>query len=335
MNQQISSIIGWDIGSRTLEAVCLNDGAITAIQEPFTNWQKKDTLIAQLKAMSLALGTRSKIGITITATLSDAFRSKREGLTFILDAVQAAMPEDNISVFGIDGQFHPLRAVYDHPLLITTANWLATAMAVARYQPDGLLVDVGETTTDIIPFTDAQVVTRGFNDSERLIRGELIYTGVLNTPVCAMVKRVPLKGQWCPIAGDVFATAQDVHLLLGNLTPQQCTAPSPDGRPLTRDFSAERLARMVCADAEILSRAAILTMAQHIEQAQINQITEAISQVMGRIQLRGPVIAVGKGAFLVQAAAHNLNLPCRTLTDLFTHYPVELPSATAIAYLLQ
>ena len=223
------------------------------LQKPFSDWASKEGLINALKEMIDELGLIETAAITLTTTAT-AFRSKRAEVAFILNAIQKTMSETKVSIFGADGQFHPLITAYDHPLLMASTNWLATAMAVAHHIPDGVLVDVGEATTNILPFIDGQVIRHGFQDSERLIRGELIYTGVLRTPVCGLVQRVPLKGEWCPVASAVFATTQDVHLLLSNLTPKQCTSPTPDGHPTTRDFSAERLARMVCADAEILSR---------------------------------------------------------------------------------
>ncbi len=47
-------------------------------------------------------------------------------------------------------------------LLAVAAGWLARRLG------DGLLVDIGSTTTDIVPFLRSEVAARGSADAERL-----------------------------------------------------------------------------------------------------------------------------------------------------------------------
>ena len=62
------------------------------------------------------------------------------------------------------------------------ANWSATAWAVAERHPDTLLVDIGTTSTDIIPIVSGSVAALGHTDPDRLLSGELVYTGAVRTP---------------------------------------------------------------------------------------------------------------------------------------------------------
>jgi probable H4MPT-linked C1 transfer pathway protein len=198
-----------------------------------------------------------------------------------------------------------------------------------------LLVDIGSTTTDITPISGGRVLAEGRNDPERLVRGELLYTGALRTPICAIVRQVPLWGGWCPVAAELFATAQDVHLLLGHLPVEQCTSPSADGRPATPEFAAERLARIVCADLELLSQAEVQAIAHYIAAEQIEQIAAAMAQVLSRVNVAGPVTAVGVGAFLAEAAAARLGLDYFQPTTLVKGAASIAAPAAAIAILLQ
>ena len=117
------------------------------------------------------------------------------------------------------------------PLDAAASNWMATAQLVGRFVPEALLVDIGSTTTDIIPVTGGRVTAVGRTDPERLVAGELLYTGALRTNVAAIVRRVPLWGGECPVASELFAISGDVHVLLGSLGTDDYTCPTPDGRP--------------------------------------------------------------------------------------------------------
>ncbi len=328
------AVTGWDIGGANLKAARLSEAGLRVVQRPFAMWQQHEQLVTALAELSAQLGPARLAGVTITAELADAFRTKREGITFVLDAVQAALPETELKVFGVDGQFHALPAAYERPLLVAAANWMATALVIARSFPDGLLVDIGSTTADIIPLRGGQVLAQGRTDPERLVRGELLYTGALRTPLCAVVRQVPLWGRWCPVAAELFATTQDVHLLLGNLTPKQCTSPSADGRPATPEFAAERLARIVCADIDMLRPEEIHNLARYLAEEQMRQIAEAMALAMSGSGVSGPVVAVGVGAFLAQAAAARLGLESVLPDALFEAEASRAAPAAAVALLL-
>src|SRR5262249_4949340 len=68
-------------------------------------------------------------------------------------------------------------------------------------------LDIGTTTTDVIPLNDGSPVPAGRTDPERLRSGELVYTGVRRTPVCALGGDEALAAEW-------FATTLDVYLVL-------------------------------------------------------------------------------------------------------------------------
>jgi hypothetical protein len=304
------------------------------MQQPFAVWQRRNELTEALARIAAELGPAPRAAVTITAELSDAFRTKRDGITFVLDALQAALPQTELQIFGLDGKFHHPAQAYEQPMLVAAANWLATALLVARDLADCLLVDIGSTTTDITPIGGGKVLAEGRNDPERLVRGELLYTGASRTPICALVQRVPLWGGWCPVAAELFATTQDVHLLLGHLSAEQCISPSADGRPVTPEYAVERLARVVCADRELLSQAEVRAMAQYIAAEQVHQIAGGMAQVLSRVKVAGPVAAVGAGAFLAEAAAARLGLDYLRPATLASGAVSIAAPAVAVALLL-
>jgi hypothetical protein len=133
-----------------------------------------------------------------------------------------------------------------------------------------------------------------------------VYTGALRTNVATIVRSVPIGGDDCPVASELFAISADAHLLRGRLTPEQCTCSFPDGRGAALEDVRARLARVVCADPEQLADGDLEAIAAAVEAAQV----EAIAAALRRHQPR-PVVAVGVGCFLARAAAERCGLPVR------------------------
>ncbi len=337
------TVVGWDVGGANVKASWLayDRGRAHEIQvasRPFEIWREKDRLpeVLQLLLADLRHERPPAMALTMTAELADVFSTKREGVLFVMDCVGAAFPDCEHHLLSLSGQFVPLERARTRPLEFAAANWLATALLVATDHPNCLLVDIGSTTTDVIPIIDGRVAAQGRTDLERLIAGELVYTGALRTHLAAIVHSVPVCGHLCPVSSEYFAISGDVHLLLGHLQPSDYVCPTPDGRPPTKTSARQRLARLVCADLEALSPAEVDQIARHVHQAQLRQIVEAMGRVLSRSDshLGLPVIAVGLGAFLAIEAGRQLGL---TLVTLESGWGGELSAAApsvAVAQLL-
>ena len=248
------------------------------------------------------------VALTTTAELSDAFRTKREGVGFVLDAAEAAFGRAPLFAFTTAGEVVPLAEARARAPEVAAANWLASALAVAAAHPDSVMIDVGSTTADVVPIAAGRVVAAGRTDLDRLLAGELVYTGALRTNLAAIAPRVPVRDGWCPVASELFAISADVQLILGHLDPGAYTCPTPDGRPATVDFARERVARLVCSDAEQLAAEEIDAIAAFLHAKQVGQIEAAARRVGGRFEGGLPVVPLGAGAFLAREAAAQLGL---------------------------
>jgi probable H4MPT-linked C1 transfer pathway protein len=255
---------------------------------------------------------------------------------FVLDCLKSCFPHPASYVWSLSGEFVLLNEARTRPLEFAAANWLATAQWIARQFPNGLLVDVGSTTTDILPILDGQVCVSGRTDLARLSSGELVYTGVLRTNLAAIVQSVPIAGAFCRVASEYFAVSGDVHLILGHLHPQDYTCATPDGQPPSVDSACKRVARLVCADTEMLAAAEINGLAQFINNQQIHQICDGLNQVLSRLpRLRNyPVIVLGSGAFLGAEAARNAGLEIRELASDWGREASAVAASLAVAHLL-
>lgn len=244
--------------------------------------------------------------VTMTAELSQRFRSKAEGVAFVLDALEHAFPAATMHVLDTFGQFRSTNAARARPLDVAASNWMATALAVSARHPDVILLDMGSTTTDIIPISAGAVQPLGRTDPDRLASSELVYSGALRTPVEALVRSVPWRDGMALVAADDFAHTADVHHWLGTLSADAFL--TPDGAAPSRDRTAERLARIVCADRSMISDDGITAIAQHVADAQVDAIAVAIGRVRARHPRLEHAIALGLGAPIAARAARRAGL---------------------------
>jgi (4-(4-[2-(gamma-L-glutamylamino)ethyl]phenoxymethyl)furan-2-yl)methanamine synthase len=297
-----------DIGGANTKAAWLDGASLRTVSRPFEVWRDREALAAVLRevAAEAAAGPPQAVAITMTAELSDAFRTKRAGVAFVLDAAQDAFGDRPLSVLTTAGDLVTMQAARARPWDVAAANWVATALAVADAHDEALLIDVGSTTADIVPIAAGRVAATAHNDLDRLLAGELVYTGVLRTNLAAIAPRVPVRGEWCPVSSESFAISADVHLILGHLTPEAYDCPTPDGRAATVAFARERVARLVCADVEQLAEDEIDAIATFLHGEQLRRLEDAARRVQRSLAPDAPVVAVGSGAFMGRAVAARL-----------------------------
>jgi probable H4MPT-linked C1 transfer pathway protein len=183
---------------------------------------------------------------------------------------------------------------------VASANWHALATFAGRYASHygGMLLDIGSTTSDLIPLNHGVPSTYGATDWDRLQMRELVYAGVRRTPVCAVYTD--------RVCAELFATMQDVYVILGLLpeAPEDCD--TADNRPLTTEYSLTRLARMLGADREGLDDDHLIHFAIRVHAELRQHLVKAARAVYYDSQsppeLRA-VIVSGSGEFLARQVA--------------------------------
>jgi len=330
----MGGVVGVDVGGANTKAVWRNGGERRAVSRPFEVWRDREALAAVLREVVAEAAPEpvEAVALTTTAELSDAFRTKREGIGFVLDAAEAALSGPQLLAFTTTGEIVPFAEARAREPDVAAANWLASALAVGAVHPEALMIDVGSTTTDVVPIAAGQVIAAGHTDLDRLLAGELVYTGALRTNLAAIATRVPLRDGWCPVASELFAISADIHLILGDLAPGAYTCPTPDGRPATVEFARERVARLVCADTEQLSAEEIDAIAAFLHAEQVRQIEAAVRRVSARVEGDPPMVPLGAGAFLAREAAERLGRPVAELP--WSAAERDAAPATALAELL-
>ena len=166
---------------------------------------------------------------------------------------------------------------------------------------------------------------------DKLICGELVYTGSLRTNVAAIVQSIPIRNGVAGVASELFALSGDVHLVLENISEKEYTSETADGRGKTVPEALARLAKVVCADTEMLTRQEIINIAQYICDKQIQQVAKGLTKVYAYTktlaQDKVPVVVTGLGKnFIARKAAETLEVD--TIVDLGTILPKKAVLAT-------
>ena len=298
------AVFGWDIGGAHVKAALLRRGQVMdAAQWPCPLWQGTDQLHAVLDA-ALARWPdlpRHLHAITMTGEMVDLFAHREDGVTRLATLLAQRLPEPRF--FDAGGAWPRAAEAGAHWQDIASANWLATARhaALVHEADEGLLIDIGSTTTDLIAFGRGRVRASGRSDAERLQRGELVYHGVVRTPLCALAQRIGWRGVTSNVMNEFFATTADVYRLTGELDAEHDQHPSADNAPKDVAHTCARLARMIGLDGRDAGVDEWLAFAREWRTRQCDELRAQVARVAAAHAL-GPasvVVAAGCGAFLV------------------------------------
>ncbi len=323
---------GWDIGGAHVKLAVGQGGALHAVhQQVCPLWQG----LKHLEDAFTALGrdhawSDGPHALTMTGELCDFFENRAQGVAGILEVAARALGS-RLAVYGADAWLSPAQAITQVDA-VASMNWHASATWAARQVGDGWLLDVGSTTTDLIPFKDGRVCARGTTDAARFGTGELLYTGIARTPVMAVCQAVPYRGQWHGVAAEYFATMADVYRVTGELPAGADLYPTADGRPADFTHSAQRLARMVGDEYSEKSRPALLLLARYLADAQALRIARALHVVHSAYpELTLCVVGAGSGRFVAARVVGLLGGQYRDFASLIEGTPMVSAAAAVNA----
>lgn len=269
-------LIALDIGGANIKAA---DGFGWTKTEAFAMWRDWRRLDAALTGFIVDAPRR--VVATMTGEIADCFPSRRAGVEHIVAALTSATRTASVGIYTTDGRIvSPEDAIRD-PLAVAASNWHAVARLAASLAPTSrtLLIDIGSTTTDIIPLETGKPTPRANDDVGRLASGELVYTGMERTPIAAIVRSLPHRGIRRAVVSELFARSQDAWLMLGGLPEDSSCTDTADGGPATRDAARIRLARTMLLEPEEFTPDDALAVAERIAAAQTRQVARAVRRV--------------------------------------------------------
>lgn len=315
-----SNFIGWDIGGAHLKVASVGVTGKIEFVEQFASplWQG----LAQLEVLlpktieRLPKGSLSH-AFTITAELVDIFENREDGVMSLIDVCEKKLGGD-ISFYAVDEGLLDVGCAREKTDQIASANWHASATYTASLIESGLFIDVGSTTTDIIPFSNNKLANRGFDDQSRLRFDELVYTGVIRTSLMSLTNKAPFNGEWQNIAAENFATTADIYRILGCLNEADDLMAAADGKKKDVDGSFRRLARMLGTDIKDSDEQQCWhKLAGYFEETQLQLLTKSMLRVLSNSPDRNSkIIGAGTGRFLIKKIAQRINIPYIEFSDL-------------------
>ena len=314
-------ILGIDIGGANTK-VASHDGRTVELHYVplWKNTRLPGALLDIAKRMK-----PEKVGVVITGELADCFPDKETGISYIVDAVNDAFSDayflDSSGVFTKEKRQS-----------LAAANWMASALFVGKDYKDCIFMDIGSTTTDIIPIKNG-IPHAGRTDFERLKNSELVYSGVLRTNIAAILGTVKLNGAACRTSSELFAITADAYLVLGMISGEEYTCETPDGAGKTMLDAKRRLARVVCADLAEIGEEELFSIVHQVMEKQVKCITDALREVAKRHDITR-VVACGIGEFLAKMAAEKLGLDIILLSEKYGTEISKVFPAYAAARLL-
>ncbi|HEY6382442.1 MAG TPA: hydantoinase/oxoprolinase family protein, partial [Pseudolabrys sp.] len=304
------AVVGWDIGGAHLKAARAENGRITAAIQVAAPLRLGLERLAEAFAEANALiGQADCHAVTMTGELADTFSSRTVGVARLVAAAVRELAHSRVMIYAGRVGFVAPADADEHVTDIASANWFASASVVSGAIGSSLFMDMGSTTTDIVPIVDGAIAARGYTDAERLAAGELVYTGLVRSFLMATADRAPFAGDWTELIHENFANMADVHRILGSLPDGADQMVTADGRAKTIAASQVRLARIVGRDIDDADPSAWNGLAQYFAEAQIRAITDGGMLVLSRGQLPAdaPVVAAGIGAGVLQEVARRLS----------------------------
>jgi len=274
--------------------------------------------------------------LTMTAELSDIFKDKKEGVEKVVKAAFEALGDFN--VITVKGSLLSPRDAIDHYMDVAAANWWSVGWFASQLRRDCVVVDVGSTTTTITPVANGLISSKGLNDVEKMILGEIVYIGALRTPISSITSLVPLNGEWCRVSSEYFANTGDVNLILGYITEEEYDIITPDKRGKSIEDCHARLSRVVCGDGRMLTSLQTRLMAKFIYEKIVEKVFEGLTQVLSRFASQGLCLstgfAAGLGDFIALDAIDRAGLEGIMLRDIIGRdNTIALTSASLALYL--
>lgn len=272
------------------------------------------------------------VGISMTAELVDAYDTKKDG---VLDVVMKCEETFNcpIAYVCIDGMLSK-EEIEKAPLKAAAANWIATAQIATLISDNCIFIDTGSTTTDIIPIKNGHECAIGKSDFERSATGELVYTGTLRTNLTSFLDKVELNGKEFRVSSELFAQTADIYTVLGLIDEDDYVCDTFDGEGKSKLDCAKRIARILCADLEMLNESDIIKIAKFAHKKQVQQIADGLKQVCDAQNL-DLIITTGLGKdILDKKAADSLGLKVKSMGDILTDEECVVAPAIGTAVMM-
>ncbi len=333
-------IVGIDIGGVFVKSATVeysgDEGTLLKTERNPFNFRLNNHNLNEALTEELYLHADPKdidaVVITITAETVGIFRTLEEGVVTISEICSRTYKDIPHGFIAVDGKVHTIEDVLKAPLDFASANWIATSYLASRFIKDGFFIDVGSTSSDIIPIVNGEVCPEGKIDMYRLHTGELIYAGILRTYIQCLVGKLPFRNGWIGLSSELRCFTAHIYVYLGLIKEITMLHPfSGKQININRSEAKEAICRSVCSDSTILSDEEVYAMAKYIHEQQISMIVESIKSIKAlkwNKDIDLSYVVAGSGSFLAKKAVEILG---GEVVQSYDDFVKDADNATAVA----
>tara|TARA_Y100000746_G_scaffold131283_1_gene112368 strand:+ start:2212 stop:3261 length:1050 start_codon:yes stop_codon:yes gene_type:complete len=333
--------IGWDIGgAHTKFTISFqkNDRYLCKI---ILNelWRPKKSLSLIINKLHEKYHDKFNIinAITMSGEMSDIFKDRKEGVNQILSSFKSK----NVTsyIYNIDEGLIPIDSKFKH-LSVASANWHIIAKYLSNYHKNIVAIDIGSTTTDIILIKNFKCINKRKDDFSGLRSLELLYTGVLRTPIYSVVQNLSIDKKTYNVIPEDFATMSDIYRILSIIPAKFNYSTTADAKHKTIKDSFIRLARIFGFDYSHINKSLLLKLAKKIHTVHLGKISCTIkSHIIKNFDSKNnfKIVGMGVGQELVKSIANKNKWDYSSLNNFINiNYDKNItnPSDLAPSYLL-
>lgn len=266
------------------------------------------------------LQIREEVKIYLVNSVTGYNLNNRRGLFYLNKRLLKQFNEKNVYHVDATGRCIPLNEVNDYAIYrFMGTNFYPSAYLAAKWAGEGLLIDMGTSSTDIITLYNSLPCTLALNrpDYNRLATGELSFAGILYTPLEYLTREVPFRSSMTMVCPGVANTG-DVYALLGKINANKLRTDYKTGWGFAN--AHQRLARFLCYDDLLVSKHEAEKLARYVFQVHVTHTIDNVLKVVRAGNLLSDdytIIGLGEGANLVtKEVAQKLGKPWINLSEL-------------------
>ena len=222
-----------------------------------------------------------KCALTMSAELCDNFKNRKHGVSTIMKYCKF-LNFDNF--FYVTSSKTFLKKPKHHELI--SMNWHSIGNFFKEKIRNGIIVDFGSTTTDLICIKNGKLLNESFDDFSRIKNLELLYTGFTRTPLFGITSKINIENQQLKIIPEFFSDSSDIYRILKKLNRKIDLDTTADGSSKTIRNSLKRLSRSFGFDYNENMRERLLKICQEISSIQLNTISDTIEKLRCNFDLK-------------------------------------------------
>ena len=227
--------------------------------------------------------------VVITQTICASryfFPSRKEGTYYIIDLTEKLFGE-KVRYPSLSYRLYSPEEAKKHYLDVSCRNWAATCYLASYLDlfEEGLVIDCGTISTDIIPVLNSTPVTLDDNDHiyTRLKTGELFWSGLYFTHLHWISNTIFLDGEKFRINPFTRTMIFDAYVVLGIISPRDIMtkfSDLDDKNLISFESCVDRMLDTIAADRELLTVNDAKKIAQFFVEKQREKTKIAIEKVL-------------------------------------------------------